>query len=49
MYVKSVEKRFRGFGTYFVTLVGKNIVALDTAYQPKLINMRSRVETIFQV
>lgn len=46
---KEYEKKFWDLGTYFLTVTRSNMKTLASIYQQKLMNMRSKIETVFSV
>jgi Transposase DDE domain len=46
---KHYERKFWDLGTYFLTATRSNMKTLAGIYQQKLMNMRSKVETVFSI
>jgi Transposase DDE domain len=46
---KAYETKFWNTGAYFVTATRSNMKTLASLYQQKLMNMRSKVETVFSI
>lgn len=46
---KYYERKFWDLGTYFVTATRSNMKTLASLYQQRLMNMRSKVETVFSI
>ncbi len=46
---KQYESKFWNSGTYFLTATKANMKVLASIYQQKLMNMRSKIETVFSI